>query len=106
MVIDQDKLLDQVKQLTELEMLSFLLELADTMSKNGMYHVAEQAFDLDAVGQENQILESENDDLRNDVLLLESKITEIGMMCTSSESFYDSETLKNYLLEIKLKTIL
>lgn len=106
MVIDRDNLLDQVKAMKELDLHSFLLELAEHMYKNGTYHVAEQALDLDRIGQENEILESQNNDLQDDVLNLEAKISEIGMMCVSSESFKDVKTLKNYLLEIKLKTIL
>jgi len=73
-VKQQEKLIDRIKSLSELELSAFMEDFAEHIQKNNLIHVVENRFkipdyeeDIDELNEEMKELERERDELKDTV---------------------------------------
>lgn len=92
----EEKLIDRLKELTELEMLSILEELSDHIYKNGLHEMASKALDVFDYREENQELDEEIERLRDEVSDLKEQLEDAEMKLTVND-LTDEDNLASHL---------
>lgn len=74
----EEKLIDRLKSLSEIELQGVIDELVNHICKNNMEHILTSAFYSDEI----RVLENENEKLQDKCYRLEDKLQEIKNLCS------------------------
>lgn len=108
-VKQQEKLIDRIKGLSELELDGFLEELSSHIRKNNLIHLIDSNFNLNDHAAELEDLERDYRDLETEKDKLVDDLFDINSLCKRAEDIEEFEEgafdeLKSIIKEIESKT--
>lgn len=88
-VKQEEKLLDRIKALSELEFSSFLSELSVHIRKNNWGHIIDEYFEIETFEAENNELQEELEDMTKEKDDMADALSEISDLCDEADEFDD-----------------